>query len=209
MSARTQQLRADIAAAALPLFLARPGASVPLREVAAAMGVDFFVVYRQFPDRDRLYEAAVTPLVEGIAARAAAAPRKPRSVGDAVTGQLRHIAELFQTRAYRELLYLVMRDGALQPWLEEAYRNSVATPLERNLEAAVRRGGEALGLTVGIHPGTAARVLRQLEAALVAPALLPGAEAVLPADVEAARDMAAKRLVAATYALDLTEPVAA
>jgi len=201
--------RADIAAAALALFLKRPSANVPLREIAEAIGVDFFVVYRRFADRDQLYRAAVMPLIEGIAAQLAAAPPPAGSVRDTIAGHVRIASDMLQTPAYRDLAYLRLRDGVLQPWLDRAYRSAIARPFERGLDAAVRRAGDAVGLIIGIRPGTSGKMLRWLEGAIVAPMLFPGTEPLPREELDLLRQTAVARLIAATYAIEFAETVAA
>lgn len=201
--------RADIAAAALPLFLERPSANVPLREIAEAIGVDFFVVYRRFTDRDQLYRAAVMPLIERIAVKLAGAPPPGGSVRDTIVSHVRVATDMLQTPAYRDLAFLRLRDGALQPWLDRAYRTAIARPFERGLDAAVRRAGDTAGLVIGIHPGTSGRILRWLEGAIVAPMLFPRAEPLSREELDLLRQTAVARLIAATYAIDFAETVAA
>lgn len=203
------QRRADIAAAALALFIKRPSGDVALREIAEAIGVDFFVVYRRFADRDQLYRAAVMPLIERIAAQLAGTPPPAGSVRDAIAGHVRLATDMLQTPAYRDLAYLRLRDGALQPWLDRAYRNAIAGPFERELDAAVRRAGDAAGLIIGIRPGTSGKMLRWLEGAIVAPMLFPGAEPLHCEELDLLRQTAVARLIAATYAIEFTETVAA
>lgn len=208
-AAERERRRAEIAAAALSLFIRRPSAEVPLREIAEAIGVDFFVVYRQFADRDQLYRAAVKPLVETIAAQLPGPAPAGGSVRDTIASHVRIATELLQTAAYRDLAYLRVRDGTAQPWLDGAYRDSIARPFERGLDAAVRRAGDAAGLIIGIQPGASGKLFRWLEGAIVAPALLPGAEPLSRDDFELLRQRAIARLMASTYAVDLAGTVAA
>lgn len=204
-----ERRRAEIAAAALSLFIRRPSAEVPLREIANVIGVDFFVVYRQFADRDQLYRAAVMPLVEALAAQLPGPASIGGSVRDTIAAHVRIATELLHTTAYRDLAYLRVRDGAAQPWLDGAYRDGIAWPFERGLDAAVRRAGDAAGLIIGIQPGASGKLFRWLEGAIVAPALLPGAEPLSRDDLDLLRHSALARLMAATYAVDLAGTVAA
>ena len=207
--ASREKLRADIAAAALALILKRPSANVPLREVAEAVGVDYFVVYRQFASRDDLYRAAVTSLIEQVAAPLVVGTVAAGSVRETIVDQVRTAAEALQTKAYRDLTYLRLRDAELQPWLAAACRAAITAPFERRLDAAVRRAGDESGLVIGIRPGVSGRVFRWLEGAIVAPALFPDAEPLARDELDLLRQTAVARLIAATYSVEFAEPVAA
>ena len=204
-----ERRRADIAGAALALFLKRPVAHVPLREIAEAIGVDFFVVYRQFADRDQLYRSAVTPLIDRLAAQLAGPSPTIGSVREAIAANIRDLTDLLRSSAYRDLAYLRLRDGALQPWLDRTHRAAIVRPFERRLESAIRRAGDAAGLTIGIRPGVGGKVFRWLEGAIAAAGLFPGAEPLTRDELDALRQTAVARLFAATYAIELAETVAA
>ncbi|MFC3714238.1 TetR/AcrR family transcriptional regulator [Sphingoaurantiacus capsulatus] len=204
-----EQFRAAIRAAALPLFLERPIADLTLKGVAEAMGASFWAVYRQYETREVLYRAAVAPLIDEVAAVAARTPRTTASVGAAVGACVRHAVELMQGARYRDMFYLLLRDGAGQDWIEPIYRDRIVGALVRGFEAAVRRAGDQHGLVIGIQPGTSQRVIRTLESNLLLPRLLPNSVPLSDEEVAAARQAAVNGLMAATYAVEFAEPAAA
>ena len=207
--AEREQLRSDIRAAALPLFLERPATDMTLRGVAEAMGASFWTVYRQYETREALYRAAVTPLLDAVAAAAGRTPRVTTSVGAAVTACVRHAVELMQRSRYRDVFFLLLRDGASQDWIEPIYRERIVGGLVRGFEAAVRRAGDQHGLVIGIRPGSSQRVIRTLESTILVPRLLPNSVPLSDEELAAARQAAINTLMAATYAVEFSEPAAA
>jgi AcrR family transcriptional regulator len=207
--AAREQFRADIRAAALPFFLARPMADMTLRGVAEAMGVSFWTVYRQYETRESLYRAAVMPLLDEVAAAAARFPRLTTSVGAAVAACVRHSVELMQRSRYRDVFYLLLRDGASQDWLEPIYRERIVGTLVRGFETAVRRAGDQHGLVIGVRPGASQRVIRTLESTILVPRLLPNSVPLSDEELAAARQAAINMLMTATYAVEFSEPAAA
>jgi AcrR family transcriptional regulator len=208
-AAERARFRAQIRAAALPLFIERPVTDMTLRSVSETIGVSFWAVYRQYETREALYRAAVAPLLEEIAEAAARVPRVTASVGAAVNACVRHAAELMQEPRYRDMFFLLLRDGASQDWIEPIYRDKVVGALVRGLEAAVRRAGDRHGMVIGVRPGVAPRVLRTLESTLIVPRLLANSVPLSDEELAAARQAAVNTLMAATYAVEFSEPAAA
>lgn len=208
---RTQreEFRAAIRRAALPCFLERSIADVSLQEIADALGVSFWAVYRQYATRELLYREAVEPLFAELAAAAARLPRETTSVNAAVSACVRHTVAMMQTPRYRDIVFLMLRDGALQPWLHPTYRQTIVAPLVRGLESSVRHAGDRHALVIGIRPGVADRALRMLEGAVVMPRLLPGSLPLLDDELAAARSAATNLLMAGTYAVEFGTPAAA
>lgn len=204
-----ERFRAEICAAALPMFLERPITDLTLKAVAEAMGASFWPVYRQFETREALYRASVTPLLESVAAAALRCPRVTTSVGAAVVACVRHASELMQHSAYRDIFFLLLRDGASQDWIEPIYRERIVGALVRGFEAAVRRAGDQHGLVIGIRPGASQRIIRTLESTILVPRLLPNSVPLSDEELAAARQAAISALMAATYAVEFSEPAAA
>jgi AcrR family transcriptional regulator len=94
--------RAEIIAAALPLLLAH-GASVTTRQIAEAAGIAEGTIFRVFPDKESLVEAAVESAFDSTASDAAldaidrSLPLEARLVA-AVDILRRRVADLWQLR---------------------------------------------------------------------------------------------------------------
>jgi AcrR family transcriptional regulator len=94
--------RAEIIAATLPLLLAH-GASVTTRQIAEAAGIAEGTIFRVFPDKESLIEAAVDSAFDSSASDAAldaidrSLPLEPRLVA-AVEIIRRRVADLWQLR---------------------------------------------------------------------------------------------------------------
>lgn len=204
-----EKFREQIRAAALPLFLERPVTDLTLRAVAEAMGASFWPVYRQYETREALYRAAVTPLLETVAAGAARMPRVTTSVGAAVHACVRHAVDLMQRSRYRDVFFLLLRDGASQDWIEPIYRERIVGTLVRGFDAAVRKAGDQHDMVIGIRPGVSQRVIRTLESTILVPRLLPNSVPLSDEELTAARQAAVNTLMAATYAVEFAESAAA
>jgi len=209
-AAERQAFRSEIRKTALPFFLDRAIADVSLQSIADAMGVSFWSVYRQYETRELLYRAALEPALAELATAAAACPYVTTSVRAAVAASIRHASDLMQRDLYRQLLFILVRDGGSQDWLTAFYSEQIIEPLCRCIERAIRRAGDEQGFVIGIEPGASRRALRMLESRIVMPRLLPHEELTGQEDSLAAiRDAATTTLIAATYSVEFAEPAAA
>ena len=77
LRADARRNRDALLAAAVEAF-ARDGADVPLETIAAQAGVGVGTLYRNFPDRNALVEAAYRHEVEALCERVPAAARRAR-----------------------------------------------------------------------------------------------------------------------------------
>ena len=153
--------RAEIIAATLPLLLAH-GASVTTRQIAEAAGIAEGTIFRVFPDKESLIEAAVDSAFDSTASDAAldaidrSLPLEPRLVA-AVEIIRRRVADLWQLRTALGM----MQVSSGGPSMTERHRPPDLTPLAALFVAdrdQVR--GEPLeaahllrGLTIaGTHP---------------------------------------------------------
>ncbi|HEY3722214.1 MAG TPA: TetR/AcrR family transcriptional regulator [Acidimicrobiia bacterium] len=102
--------RAEIIAATLPLLLAH-GASVTTRQIAEAAGIAEGTIFRVFPDKESLVEAAVDRAVDSTASDAAldaidrSLPLEARLVA-AVEILRRRVADLWQLRTALGMMHV-------------------------------------------------------------------------------------------------------
>ena len=167
-----QERREDIAARALPLYVARPWTTVSIDEIAEDLGIGYWQVYYSFDGQEDVYRASATRLIDDLAMRIADAPAARDSVNRTIQSYIRHAADIVGSEPYQQLLFLRLRDGPSDPWIRMAYENRIAEPLCKGLEDAVTHAGEQHDLKIVILHGICERFLTMLEAALALPKLL-------------------------------------
>jgi hypothetical protein len=115
------------------------------------------------------------------------------------------MAGIVASEKYRQLLYLLLRDRAAHPWIEEIYERRVARPLCRGLERAVQEAGDRIGAAIFFRGNVVRRCLRKLEASLALPRLLPGGEGEEAEQRARLVQAVAGEAMAASYAYELGE----
>lgn len=206
-SAQREAFRAEIRKAAQTLFLERSPANASLRHVAEALGVSFWSVYRQYETRECLFRAAIPPLFEEVSASLSDAVRIASTVRASIFATVGEIAQTMRQSAYRDLVYVVVRDGHTERWLEDSYRTHLLNAAARSIEAAVHRSGSKLGHLIGIDDAAAVKAVLLLEAALIHPRVLPGMRPIVDDSDELCNSIA-NQVQAATFALTLNASAA-
>ena len=144
-----------------------------LQGVAEAAGLSLWALRYRFDNVERLFKAVVEASVERIRHRL----RYNRPARGAVIESLRDysgfLAKAMQSEDYRDFLYLVVRNGGDQAWLQEAYERQVIGGIVRDIEALVLKSGQSHGTTILLKEGAARRFVKKIEAELVLPSLLP------------------------------------
>lgn len=193
--------RAEITRAAMPLYLERPWPSVPLEEICERAGISYWQVYYSFDGQEDIYRAAVTALIDALADMVAAAPGADPTVSRTIQCHVRHAAAAVHSKAYRDLLFLCLRDAHAEPWIATAYEHRIAEPLRKGLEDAVTESGARNGMTLVMLHGVRERYLAMLEATLAIPKLLPRPDCVAP-DPEQAIAETCKLVTSSTCTFD-------
>ncbi len=156
--------RAEIIAATLPLLLAH-GSMVTTRQIAEAAGIAEGTIFRVFPDKESLIEAAVESAFDSTSSDAAldaidrALPLEPRLIA-AVEILRRRVADLWQLRT--ALGMIQVSSGG--PSMTERHRPPDLTPLAALFipdRARIKR-----------DPLEAAHLLRGMAVACTHPALI-------------------------------------
>ena len=144
-----------------------------LQGVAEATGLSLWALRYGFENVECLFKAVVEASVERIRQLL----RYDRPARGAVIDSLRDyagfIAEAMKSEDYRNFLFLVVRNGGDQAWLQEAYERRVIGAIVREIEALVLKSGEFHGTTILLKEGAARRFVKKIEAELVLPSLLP------------------------------------
>lgn len=164
--------RQTIAERALPLFLNRPWPNVTIADIAAEAGMSFWQIYYSFDGQEDVYRAAVTLLIDEVAEMLADRPDPEATVLETVNRFVERAATALQSRSYRQLLYLRVRDEPTEPWLGIQYRRRIAAPLVEALKSAIAQSGRLQGLDIAIDEDCCRQTFASLEASLAFPALL-------------------------------------
>lgn len=190
-----------------PIFVDHPYEHLSLQGVADARGLSLWALRYHFGNVERLFRAVATRLIDHISRRPAYRPEPGARVMDVVAGYAAFLADLFEDETYRNLLYLVLRNGRGHAWLERAYERTVVARFEASLETLVLDAGRAHGAPVLLADGSARRLYKRLETELALSALLPSGASLVERS-EAIR-AAACQAFAASYVFDWQVPAAA
>lgn len=176
-------------------FIDHPFEQLSLNAIAEASGISLWALRYNFDNVDRLFRSVGHRLVDQVVA-AAAYPTPPSAVVvDTIHDYARFIVALVRRSEYRDLLYLVIRNGRHHEWLKQAYEERVVGTICRTLESLVRRSGERHNIPVLLRDNAARRFHRRIESELVLATMLP-----YPVDrAEVDADRLIKEVVRETY----------
>jgi hypothetical protein len=188
-------------------LLEGPLTDVTVRKLAESCGRSFWSVYhsvyRVTATREHLIRRAVLRHASRLVPAKGAAPEPAATISTTIHAWVAHLAEIVAAEEYRQLLYLLLRDRAVHPWIEEIYERQVAGPLCRGLEKAARAAGDRAGVAIFFRENAIRRCLRTLEAAISLPQMLPRADELEPGSRAALVRTVAAEAMAASYAYEL------
>src|SRR4051812_25052462 len=98
------------------------GGKVTVRQIVKAGGVPTNSLYYWYGDIDTLYRLAVTDHIATLSDALSWSLDPALTVRAALLDYARTCAGLFGSEAFQRLLYLVVRDGAAQPWLVKKHQ---------------------------------------------------------------------------------------
>lgn len=135
-----------------------------MQEVAARSGLSLWALRYSFESGDALFRDVVSDLLRSVSAQC----RYSKRVGSSVSGVIRDFADfsaaLVSTAEYRDMLFLVLRYGRHQSWLERAYQQDIVHKLRDELEQAVLRTSQMNGQHVVFREGATRRFHSTIEA---------------------------------------------
>lgn len=194
--------RADqVISAAVELYLELPRNEVTFELLAERAGLKFWQVYRFFGNTKHLFRAAVLRLVRNLEAGLEGMPTESTSVSEAIRCYACFVAEFMQRDAYAQFMYLLIRDGSVEPLLTEIYEKRIAKVLQDGLARAAGNAGQRYDMIVLLSPASTREFVKSLEVELALPRLLPNFVAPPPDVVNAILKRIIDRTVAASYAL--------
>lgn len=195
--------------AATRLFVDHPVGQFTMQGLAQSCNVSLWALRYNFGSADQLFREAAGALVADVAARCADRCEPVAQVHAALTREAGATVALFESPAYRDLLFMVLRNGREQPWLERAYELEIVRRVCVRIETAVIDSSRLGGAPVLLGEGAARRLFKRLETAFAVAALLPaGAEPSAPDREHLLRD-AVHEAFEATYLFDWSVPAAA
>jgi AcrR family transcriptional regulator len=176
-----------------------PGlAPLSIAAVAAASGARPRSIRHWFGDAETLYRLAVARELAALAAPLAWSPAPGTRRRDAVGHFARICAELFSSEAYRRLAFLLMRDGALRPWLVGQHRREVIEAVQAGLARVVRQASGGAEIRSSGTRAFAGRLQREL----ALPTLLPGQKGPTRREMITIAEEAADAAMNSVYAAD-------
>lgn len=193
--------RAEIAKAALPIFLQRHWTALSVEEFAEEIGFTYWQVYYSFDGLEDIYRASISQLADIVADAVGCPPTASASVNRTIQDYIRFAATIVRSEAYGQLLFLRLRDAHPEPWVRHIYDTRIAAPLRRGLEQAIAEAGAHNDLKIVLLHGARGRCLMTLEAALALPRLLSQDEFV-DEGFERTVSSVAKDMFAATCTFD-------
>ncbi|MBV8687494.1 MAG: hypothetical protein JOZ90_14310 [Alphaproteobacteria bacterium] len=170
------------------------------RELAEAAGVEPATLAYWYGDMETLYRASVFRVLARLEARLGPAPGGGGgSVRVAVAAQAERCAALFGSDSYRRLLYLVVRDGAVRPWLPKKHQARIFEKARLGLEQAIAAAGRAQGARLEIRATASRGFVRRLHEEIALPRLVPGLRAPTRRELRHLCDSATAAALAAVY----------
>src|SRR3954447_26657932 len=150
------------------------GGKVTVRQIVKAGGVPTNSLYYWYGDIDTLYRLAVTDHIAALKDELEWSPDPALSVRAALVDYARTCATVLGSDAYQRLLYLVVRDGAAQPWLVKKHQSEILDFVQATLARLVARTGRANGVQLEIRSSAGRAFVKRLQSELALPMLLPG-----------------------------------
>ncbi|MGF1549681.1 MAG: TetR/AcrR family transcriptional regulator [Sphingomonadaceae bacterium] len=193
--------RATILAGALELFSGRPPEEVTVAMVADRAGLSYWQVFRYYSNPAQLFRAAVNQLMNGISDRIALPEGRPGGVHEAILLFTRRAQEIIAGEAYKQMLYMIIRESPYREWVREKYESCIAAKLKSCLAQCIETAGRGHGALVNLPEQARQKFVRELEFAFALPKLLPGSEPLAAEDVEKLLGKIAGETFAATYTL--------
>lgn len=194
---------------ALPTLVDHPYEQLSLQGVADACGASLWAFRYNFANVERLFRAVASHLIDEVVRRSVWTPPTGRPVLETLGAHAAFLADLFESEAYRNLLYFVLRNGRHHPWLEQAYDQRIVGRICGDIEKLVLESGGRHGVTILLNEGAARRLYKRLETELVLSTMLPAHGNGPPVDREELIRSAARAAFEATYVFDWKVPTAA
>src|SRR4051794_36120367 len=116
--------RARLHRAVFQLY-SEPAGKVTVRQIVKAGGVPTNSLYYWYGDIDTLYRLSSTDHIAALRDELDWSLDPALSVRTALLDYARTCAAAFGSEAYRRLLYLVVRDGAVRPWLVKKHQSEL------------------------------------------------------------------------------------
>lgn len=184
------------------LVVDRPFEQLSMNGIADACGVSLWALRYNFDNVDRLFRAVAHHLVEKVLDQARCPLPVSPVVVDTIADYARFVADLVRRPDYRDLLYLVVRNGRHHEWLRSAYEKRVVGRICADLEQRIRQSGEAHGLNIVLREHAAQRFHRRIETELVLSALLPSPVERAPVDLDKFLKEIVRETFEASYAFE-------
>lgn len=172
---------------------------VTVREIVKAAGVPSNSIYYWYGDIDTLYRMAVSDRISALAGQLKWSPAPGDGPRAAVFEFARICASLFASEDYRRLLYLVVRDGALYPWLTKRHQSEILDAMQSALGKAVPKAGLATGARLEIRASACRAFVKRLQGELALPMLVPGQKDRTQQEVRQLIEAVAAETLAAVY----------
>jgi AcrR family transcriptional regulator len=191
--------RAKLHRAVFQLHSEPGGGKVTVRQIVKAGGVPTNSLYYWYGDMDTLYRLAVTDHIAALKDELEWAPDPALSVRAALVDYARTCASVLGSDAYQRLLYLVVRDGAAQPWLVKKHQSEILDFIQATLARLVARTGRANGVQLEIRSSAGRAFVKRLQSELALPMLLPGQKQPTRQEVRQLTESAANAAFGACY----------
>lgn len=184
------------------LVVDRPFEQLSMNGIAEACGVSLWALRYNFDNVDRLFRAVAHHLIEKVLDQARCPLAVSPVVVDTIADHARFVADLVRRPDYRDLLYLVVRNGRHHEWLRSAYEQRVVGRICADLEQRIRQSGETHGLNILLREHAAQRFHRRIETELVLTTLLPSPVEREPVDLDKLLKEIVRETFEATYAFE-------
>ena len=184
------------------LLVDRPFEQLSFNGIAEACGISLWALRYNFDNVDRLFRAVAHHLIEKVLEQARCEAPVSAVVVDSIADYARFVAELVQRPDYRDLLYLVLRNGRHHEWLRSAYQQRVVGRICADLAERIRRSGERHGLNIVLRDHAAQRFHRRIETELVLSTFLPSPAEREPVDLDKLLKEIVRETFEATYVFD-------
>ena len=140
---KTAQTRQAVAHAALELFIEQGYRGTPVSDVAKRAGVAKGTVYRHFEDKQALFAAVISDVLDHrVAALKAAEPDEGESLRDFLSRVVTPLLATVEGSPWMGLIRLVMTEGRESPDVAAVYRVRVLDPVAEQIRRWVHGAAE-------------------------------------------------------------------
>jgi hypothetical protein len=143
------QLRSELIDAAREILRDGSYEKLTMEQIAAKATISRRTLYNLFQDKDDVYRQTCEHLIKTVGDLMVDEIPERMSAIDGMRFYVESCMEIYSNAATKDLLRIVVRDGAQHPWIAKAYSRQIRSPLIRVCELFVLKKSRRTPMTNG------------------------------------------------------------